>query len=400
MVSKFVRTLGVCAVSLASLPLFAADDCETGCGPYRLEARYIHDTWHVPRGGLAQGTANIGKFDVSFQLDGDRAFNLPLTLFARALYDDGGAVSSSLTGDAQTVSNIEAIQAARLFELWSEWNAGGNESLRVGLYDFNSEFDSNGTGSLFINASHGIGKDISQSGRGGPSIFPVSSFGARVRWVVVPGWAMQMAVLDGVPGDPDRPKRTTVRFGRDDGALLAAEVNRAGERLSKIALGSWYYTGHFDRFATQFDAPDADLRTRGSSGVYTLAEMRLYRESPESDRGLAAFVRAGLADADVNRFGRYVGAGLVYTGVLGDDDQVGLALAHATNGGAYRQEQFLGGIATDAAETNVELTWKFGVTSWLTLQPDVQYILSPNTDPTLDDALAVGLRFEMSKALP
>jgi porin len=399
MVSKVVRSLGVCAVSLASLPLLAGGDCQTDCGPYQLEAKYIHDTWHVPSGGLAQGTANIGKLDVSFQLNGEQAFNLPVTLFARAIYDDGGAVSASLAGDAQTISNIEAIQAARLFEFWSEWNAGGTESLRVGLYDFNSEFDSNGTGALFINSSHGIGKDISQSGRGGPSIFPVSSFGARVRWVAAPGWAVQMAALDGVPGDPDRPKRTTVRFGRDDGALLAAEVNRAGDRLSKIALGSWYYTGHFDRFATGLDT-DEDLRTRGSSGVYTLAEMRLYRESEESERGLAGFVRAGLADADVNRFGRYVGAGLVYTGVLADDDQVGLALARATNGGAYRQEQFLGGIPTDAAETNVELTWKFGVTSWLTLQPDVQYIFSPNTDPTLDDALAVGLRFEMSKALP
>src|SRR5256885_13040871 len=52
------------------------------------------------------------------------------------------------TGDAQGVSNIEATRAARLFELWSEWAIGADESLRVGLYDFNSEFDSNATGAL------------------------------------------------------------------------------------------------------------------------------------------------------------------------------------------------------------------------------------------------------------
>src|SRR5262245_47391607 len=99
MVSKLVRAVGACAVSLASLPLLAAGDCAADCGPYQLEARYIHDTWHVPSGGLAQGTANIGKLDVSFQLNGEQAFNLPVTLFARAIYDDGGAVSASLTGD-------------------------------------------------------------------------------------------------------------------------------------------------------------------------------------------------------------------------------------------------------------------------------------------------------------
>src|SRR5262249_34648705 len=158
------------------------------------------------RGGLDQGTATLGKLDLALQVDGGRAFNLPaLTFFARGIYDNSGSVSANLTGDAQGVSNIEAIAAARLFELWSEWSIGKRSSLRVGLYDFNSEFGSNATGALFINPSHGIGKDVSQSGHAGPSIFPVTSLGARVRWAASSAWSLQMVALDGVPGDPDRP---------------------------------------------------------------------------------------------------------------------------------------------------------------------------------------------------
>jgi porin len=405
MASKTLRWPSACLIALASGTSSAAD-CGEDCGPYRLEGKYIHEVWRVPAGGIARqaGLANdyehLGKVDLALSVDGARAFNLPgFTLFARAIYDNAGAVSGEYTGDAQGVSNIEATSAARLFELWTEWSSSSRRSLRVGLYDFNSEFDSNATGALFINPSHGIGKDISQSGRSGPSIFPVTSLGARVRWNLAHVWSMQMALLDGVPGDPERPKATTVRFGGDDGALLAAEIDRHGERLSKLAFGTWHYTGRFETFNAS-DAVENPGAQRGSTGAYTLAEVQLYRPGDDSPRGLAGFVRFGVADKDVNRFGSYAGTGLVYTGVVAADDQLGFAVARATNGGAYRRVEALAGIVTDAAETNLELTWRFAVREWLTLQPDVQYIFNPNTDPSLADALAIGLRFELSAAFP
>jgi len=405
MASKSLRWTSACCSALVAAGSWAGE-CGEDCGPYRFEGKYIHEVWRVPAGGLAHeaGLAadyeHLGKVDLALSVDGERAFNLSgFSLFARAIYDNAGAVSRDYIGDAQGASNIEATSAARLFELWSEWSSVSHRSLRVGLYDFNSEFDSNATGALFINPSHGIGKDISQSGRSGPSIFPVTSLGARVRWSVAHLWSMQIAVLDGVPGDPERPKATTVRFGGDDGALLAAEIDRHGERLSKLALGTWHYTGRFETFNASDHVADASAQ-RGSTGAYTLAEVQLYRPSDASSRGLAGFVRFGVADRAVNRFGSYAGTGLVYTGVLGDDDQLGFAVAHATNGGAYRRVEALAGNPTDAAETNLELTWRFAVQEWLTLQPDVQYIFNPNTDPGLGDALAIGLRFELSATFP
>ena len=369
------------------------------CAPYRIEAKYIQETWHVARGGLDEGTATLGKLDVALQVDGGRAFSLPaLTLFVRGIYDNDGSVSTAMTGDAQGVSNIEAIAAARLFELWSEVSMGERSSLRVGLYDFNSEFDSNATGALFINPSHGIGKEVSQSGHAGPSIFPVTSLGARVRWAASRAWSVQMVALDGVPGDPDRPKRTTVQLDADEGALVAAEIDRHGERLTKLGIGTWRYTGHFDRFADTA-TPEAG-QVRGTGGAYALAEMQLWRSGDASERGLAAFMRYGVADSDVHRFASYFGSAFVYTGLVTADDQLGIAIAHARNGTPYRRELSLDGPGTDRAETNIELTWRWGVNDWLTLQPDLQYILNPNTDPVLRDALAVGLRFELSMDYP
>ncbi len=48
-----------------------------------------------------------------------------------------------------------------------------------------------------------------------------------------------------------------------------------------------------------------------------------------------------------------------------------------------------------SAETVIELFYKAPVNDHLTLQPDVQYIASPNG--SLPDALVIGMRFELAR---
>jgi carbohydrate-selective porin OprB len=39
-----------------------------------------------------------------------------------------------------------------------------------------------------------------------------------------------------------------------------------------------------------------------------------------------------------------------------------------------------------------EATYSFNLNSHLTLQPDMQYVISPGGDPTIQDALVLGSR--------
>ncbi len=48
------------------------------------------------------------------------------------------------------------------------------------------------------------------------------------------------------------------------------------------------------------------------------------------------------------------------------------------------------------AETAIELTYLLQIGKRLALQPDLQYVVRPGTDPTRKNALAVALRFELS----
>ena len=54
------------------------------------------------------------------------------------------------------------------------------------------------------------------------------------------------------------------------------------------------------------------------------------------------------------------------------------------------------GLQVTNAETAIELTYLFQVNSWLALQPDLQYVITPNTTSTIPNAWALQLRFEMS----
>src|SRR3546814_8879648 len=67
------------------------------------------------------------------------------------------------------------LRALRLYEAWIDQKIGDAASVRIGLYDLNSEFGALDTAGFFVSSPHGIGTDFAQSGRNGPSIFPATS---------------------------------------------------------------------------------------------------------------------------------------------------------------------------------------------------------------------------------
>jgi len=66
-----------------------------------------------------------------------------------------------------------------------------------------------------------------------------------------------------------------------------------------------------------------------------------------------------------------------------------------TAGSDFKAARRLDDLGTDSRETSIELTYRAPITGWLTLQPDIQYIINPGLDPALDNALVISLRFEL-----
>jgi porin len=343
-------------------------------------------------GGVREDGTYLDNIDVIAILDAERAWGWTgTTLLVSGLHNNRPTLSDRIVGDIQTVSNIDTDGATRLYEAWVEraFDAG---AIKLGLIDLNSELDVNETGALFINSSHGIGPDFSQVGENGPSIFPITGLGTVARWDYSESVQVRLAAFEGTVGDPTHPRRTTVDLEGNEGSLMVGEVTLHPTEHNHSVIGVWRHTGRSTVFADE----EAVRRTE-SLGVYALTEGTLMERG---ERALSGFLRAGFADSDVHQISRYLGAGLVWSGPMlasaEREEQLGLAVGNITNGDAFRHAQADLGLAYERHETAIELTYRVQARSWLALQPDLQYIINPGTDPTLDDAWVVGRRFELS----
>jgi len=260
--------------------------------------------------------------------------------------------------------------------------------------------------SLFLNSSFGTGKDLSQSGRNGPSIFPSTSLGLRLDVRPAPEVYARIAVLDGVPGDPDDSRAGKGHFSlrSDDGVFCIGELGLLGgggaagdAPYTKVGLGGWYYSAKGDEIRG-VDSDGNPRRQRGNYGAYLLAERAVYREPQSPGRGLSAFARLGLANAEQNEVAYYAGVGAVYTGLFRErpEDQLGLGVAAAFAGHDFERAREAEGASVKHAEVALELSYRMQLTPWLSFQPDLQYVIDPGFDDHVDDALVLGARAELS----
>jgi porin len=169
----------------------------------------------------------------------------------------------------------------------------------------------------------------------------------------------------------------TIEYGR------SFEGNASG--LRKYALGVWYFTN-----SKTTDAGGNPVSATHNQGIYGLIETALTREADSETQGLNGFLRYGIADTKLNQFAGYLGAGIVYTGLLSgrDEDQVGLAIAMVSNSDTYKAAN----VSAADSETSIELSYRFQVKPWLTIQPDLQYVVNPGADKSKSDATYFALR--------
>ncbi len=370
-------------------------------GGVTFDAAYTGDPVRNLSGGRRTGGTYLDKLDLQLSADRGAIFGIPgLSGLLYGLYTNSHEFSEKYVGDAQIVSNIEGPRAWRLYEAWLDWAPGdsGSFSARLGLYDLNTEFDATETAGLFLNGAQGVGTDFGQSGENGPSIFPVTSLALRLLATSQTGAYGQLAVLDGVPGDPEDGSSNRIHLSSSEGALLVAEGGFSRGAWRKLAIGYWRYTADFDRLAATTTGGDP-RREDGNDGWYAIADRTLWADG---DRALAGYLRIGQADDRFNTFDGFLGTGASLSGFwpVRPEDTVGLGMAMAFTGSEYRAAQALEDARTAHHETSIELTYRAPITSWLTIQPDIQYVINPGTDPELDKALVVILRFELSYSRP
>jgi porin len=366
------------------------------CPAFAVSAGYTADLRRNMSGGLEQGNAASGLFELGASWTTDRLLPGAWVITSASLIHTGGAaISGRYVGDLQGLNNIEAPAGLRLYELWSEIRFGerGTVSTRMGFLDLNAEFDAPVTSGFFIGPPFGIGTDLAQTGENGPAVFPYTSLGVRIAGRLGDTLLWRAAAFDGLPGSLSHDDFVTVNASHRQGALLIGELEYARPGFNKLAIGAWSYTASFE--LVDAAALSDQSRHKGNRGAYAMADLPL-----GSLRGTRfdAMLRLGAADGRYNAIDGYVGAALVASHLSSrrPDDAVGLAVAHGRTSSHFRRALAFEGGAPLKSETQVELTWRAPLRGWLNIVPSVQWVDNPGADGALRDAFIAGLRFEMS----
>lgn len=146
------------------------------------------------------------------------------------------------------------------------------------------------------------------------------------------------------------------------------------------------------------DTPDGrEPRTRsGNVGLYFGIDQMLWKENddPADSQGLGLYTRYGHAPRDLYKISDYWSAGASYRGLIPtrDKDVTAFGVSQAILSSRYCRYKD----ARADRETVYEWYYKFYVTPWLAVSPDVQVITNPGGGKDARDALVAGVRFRVT----
>lgn len=324
-------------------------------------------------GGLDTGTEAQGLLDWVVDADLDKLVGWTgATARANPMLIEGHGLTRDHTGDLTKVSNIDARDGLRLFELWLQ-QAVGIVSVRAGLLSADQEWVLSESSALFVNGTFGLPVLLTLNAPF--TAYPLGALGLRARVETADGLYAQAAVFEGSPdSEPQNRTGLEVRLDDAEGAAWLGEAGWKHAGGGVVRLGAFHHSGDF------LDFSSGDFR-RGTHGVYGVVDQKL-------GAGLAVFTRAGAAPERNAAIAAYAELGAVWTGLLPGrtSDQLGLAVVTARLSDEIPGARY---------ETVVEATYKLVLRTWLIVQPDVQWIRHPGGFGAIDDATVVGLRVDV-----
>lgn len=380
--------------SPANAPIAQAPAIDSGV---TLRLQYTGELAVNPEGGIHDGSIYMNNLDAQLAVDTGKAFGWEGgRLFFEGFYESAASPNQHFVGAVQDPSAIDTdgIAMFRVYQAYYDQRVGDTD-LRVGIMDLETEFGATRPMDVFFNGAYAWNSALDASGRNGPSTYPNTALGVRVRQKIDDQWSVQLAVTDGVPDDPAAPQANAINFNDRNGAFIIGQVNYTPSRTTKLIAGIWDYTGQFDALG-ETTAGGVQREVFGSRGGYVGGTTRIY--SPGPHRGLDLFANVGIADPRTNIVGASFNAGLNYTGLLESRprDQFGVAAGVVQASNPFKQMLLDAGDEPADHETNFEVTYRAPLNEWVTLQPDVQYWINPGLDGSRKNDLLFLLHFEIA----
>lgn len=386
---------------------------------------YIGEVLANLSGGIRQDAIYEGLLKVALDVDVEKLAGWPgARVRASGVYPHGEGLSRRCLGDLFTLSNIDAPESARLFELWLQqefWNH--RISLRVGQLAADEEFAGTDYGGLFIDGTCGWPAMISLNAH--TPAYPLATPGVRLRIDPNDRLFFQAGIYNGNPDPEDANDRCMnphgVRFPIGYGAFVISELNyRWGGGKGEMPrgnakLGGWWHSGDYahecledqELFLGHEPHYDPEPFWSGNWGGYATVQQQLWRVegAPEdSGRGLRMFSRIGGSPPSRSLIELYLEGGLTYLGLIPgrEEDECGIALVYGRLSrplrDAIQAESAVCGTPHPLPDYQAVLsvTYRVSLRAGWSLQPILEYLFHPNGSPATGDAVVVGIRTSLT----
>ncbi len=373
---------------------------------------WIGEYWNVAKGANSNGSNFDGRLEVYTDVDLEKLVGWKGgAIHANAYYIHGVGPTTQRIGNIFTVSNIEADETFRLFELWFEQSAQQDKlKVRFGSLAADSEFFISGTATQFLNTTFGWPAATAANMAAGGPAYPLASLGVRVRYAPTDNLTILGAVFNGSPADPfapdpqkDNPHGTSFRLEDPPLIMVEGQFKYDLGLPGTLKLGGWK---QFNHYAPEFLNP-AILAT--DYGIYGIIDQEVWKGS--GDENVSIFARvAGSLDKQ-SQISAYVDTGIVFSGFVPgrSKDTLGAAFGYGNISNDLRRAQ------ADPANPNfsdvisdfeavLEVNYIAKICSGFSIVPDFQYIWNPGgrvpseANPTKPeaDAAVFGVRGNVS----
>ena len=372
----------------------------------------VNEVWGNTVGGLKTGAVATGVIQLATAVDFEKLMDWKGgSFYSRWLCLTGEDPSATMLGNLLGVSSIAGYDTFRNAELWMQQKFLGDQvSLRAGQLTLDSEFVISDYGSLFVNDSFGWSAFIYTSIPNGAPAYPMGAPGVRLKLEPTEKISFKMAVCQNTVYPQNVNNHGfDWNFNANKGLFY---INEATYRYDmglpgQVKAGAWFDSGTFPNLAS------STASFLGNDGFYAIMDQMIYRPTdPQNtikkigDQGLGIFESVAFEPGDRNFFNFYCESGFNYKGLLPtrSQDSCGLAIAYGNASNAtisQQQSQYAvsgntlpgaTGMTGLSFEMVLEATYQAQITPWLSIQPDLQYIIHPGAAQNLSNAFVIGLR--------
>ena len=315
------------------------------------------------------------------------------------------AVMTARQGESTSIQDLQDKSAQQMANVQGAFGRG-NQSTRLTELSIEKNFKEQG---LSVKAGRlGLGMDFNvmacdftstafcaaQMGKWQGNIWmntPVGQWGARVKQKINPELTAQIGVYEFNPDNGNGTKEEqgwSLDSDNADGVSIPVELvwtPKIQNLPGSYRVGGMYNTA--DDAKNQKDiANTKDGKNRTFAG-WLAVEQQLTSKG-QGRRGLHSFANFTWHDRITNKVDNTQQLGVKYIGLADrlPNDMIGLAVNRV-----HVNERLSDTTFDASAEYNVELNYSHNPTAWLSLRPNLHYVINPGSTNRVDNAFVAGL---------